>query len=720
MISLSMRAKEAIKTALAMVIAIGIALAMNWPKPYWAGFAVAMISLSTTGQSLNKGTMRMLGTLVGAVMALLFVAMFAQDRWWFMASISAYYGFCTYMLTGKKQQYFWYVSAFVSLIICTSASADLEHAFQVAVERTKETGMGILVYTLVSIFLWPNSSESELNNVSRKLFATQNRLFQLYRGLITGKRVEGDQQTLRRQEVQLLGQFGQILNAAESDSYEVFEIRQQWRHFHHQLIALMESLERWRVSLPEIQQLDFPRHIPNLHTYGSEIEVRFDQIERMLAGENPERFPQTVTLPIEAVELQALSHFQRAAAEVAKNELDGLDGLSRSLFDCIRNIRGLVQHTVLPSREETLFRRLAIDPDRCLAVFQVLVTILVAFLLWVYLDPPGHATFWSQAPLYCMIAVMSQIRPTLLFMPFVWGSLFTGVLYVFVMPHLSGYTQLGVMIFGTIFLIYYVFSEARQALSKMGWLIPFLVLTSFHNNQTYSFSAFANNVAMILLAIALAIATSYIPMSPRPEKAFLRLLTRFFRYCEFLLSSLSLKREKDQGVAGFWKTIYFQSNQLELPEKLVRTSQQVDYETVPDTTPEQVQALVLSLQDLAYRVKALLDVREFPQSGVLMRQVQEDLRAWHLTIESLFRHWGKTPGAQPEGNLRNRLTARIANMETRLDETFTLAQPGEISDEDYRNFYRYLGALRGLSEAVVAYAPCAERVNWAQWQEPRF
>jgi hypothetical protein len=103
-----------------------------------------------------------------------------------------------------------------------------------------------------------------------------------------------------------------------------------------------------------------------------------------------------------------------------------------------------------------------------------------------------------------------------------------------------------------------------------------------------------------------------------------------------------------------------------------------------------------------------------------MRQVQEDLRAWHLTIESLFRHWGKTPGAQPEGNLRNRLTARIANMETRLDETFTLAEPGEISDEAYRNFYRYLGALRGLSEAVVAYAPCAERVNWAQWREARF
>jgi uncharacterized membrane protein YccC len=61
--ALSTRAKEAIKTGLAMAIAFGIALQMGWDKPYWAGFAVAMISLSTAGQSLNKGVLRLLGTL---------------------------------------------------------------------------------------------------------------------------------------------------------------------------------------------------------------------------------------------------------------------------------------------------------------------------------------------------------------------------------------------------------------------------------------------------------------------------------------------------------------------------------------------------------------------------------------------------------------------------------------------------------------------------------
>jgi len=66
---LSVRAKESFKTALAITIAMGIALWMDWEKPYWAGFAVALISLPMEGQSLNQGAMRMLGTLVASAVA---------------------------------------------------------------------------------------------------------------------------------------------------------------------------------------------------------------------------------------------------------------------------------------------------------------------------------------------------------------------------------------------------------------------------------------------------------------------------------------------------------------------------------------------------------------------------------------------------------------------------------------------------------------------------
>ena len=63
---LSDRVKAATKTALAMVLAYGVALSMDWDNPDWAGFAVAFCSLSTVGESLNKGLLRLSGTLLGA------------------------------------------------------------------------------------------------------------------------------------------------------------------------------------------------------------------------------------------------------------------------------------------------------------------------------------------------------------------------------------------------------------------------------------------------------------------------------------------------------------------------------------------------------------------------------------------------------------------------------------------------------------------------------
>ena len=104
---LSTKTKESIKTALAMTIAYGIALSMDWDRPYWAGFAVAFVSLASIGQSMNKASLRMFGTLVAVVVSLIFIALFAQERWVFILILFIYGGFCAYMMNVSKRAYFW-------------------------------------------------------------------------------------------------------------------------------------------------------------------------------------------------------------------------------------------------------------------------------------------------------------------------------------------------------------------------------------------------------------------------------------------------------------------------------------------------------------------------------------------------------------------------------------------------------------------------------------
>ena len=719
--ALSTRTKEAIKTGLAMAIAYAIALQMDWDRPYWAAFAVAFISLPTAGQSLHKGALRMLGTLVAGMAALTLIALFPQERWWFMVFLSVYIGFCTYLMTGKKNQYFYQVMAFVCAIICFDGGANSLNAFQTAMARVQQTGMGIMVYTLVSVFLWPRTTGGDLNDTSRQLVAVQRGLFDTYRALMVGKGAGVDSRSQRLQEVQLSTRLAQALDGAEADSYEVWATRHQWRRLLRDSKALSEIRERWRESFSEIDPLELNKFLPNLAAVCAELKMRFEQIEGMLAGEAPAQALKPIALAVDKTELAARSHFERAALAVTKTQLDRLAALSRSMFDCVEDIKGFNRQSYMPPRDKALGGGLALDPDRISAVVRVLSSLWLAFLIWVYIDPPGHTSFVVMVVSMGLgLARFPQLPVSKTFLPALLSCAFAGVVYIFVMPHLSGYLQLGLMIFAVTFGIAYLFHTPQQGLSRAFGLAFFAVLTSIANQQTYDFANFASSTSMIVLGLLLLLVTSYIPFLPQPEKAFLRLLRRFFRHAEFSMSHMALDRESRTSLTGRCKMMLYQNDLMELPQKLATWGGQIDHRIFPGNPPEQVQTMVNSLHVLALRIKDLLNARENPQSTLLVRELIDDVRSWRMAIEALFQRWSDNPATEPDVDLQERLALELNAMETRIDQTLTLADQGELGPQDFENFYRLIGSYRGLSESVVAHVKLAKSFGREEWKEARF
>ena len=135
----SSKARHAIKVAIAMVVVYGIALSLDWMKPVWAGYAIVFCALLSEGESLRKGAMRLGGTVIGCVAALVIMALFPQDRWLSMLFLSAWVGFCTYMNGGSKHQYFWFVAGFATVIICFDGGTSAANAFAVT-RRLRVTG----------------------------------------------------------------------------------------------------------------------------------------------------------------------------------------------------------------------------------------------------------------------------------------------------------------------------------------------------------------------------------------------------------------------------------------------------------------------------------------------------------------------------------------------------------------------------------------------------
>ena len=68
--------QEAFKFALAMGLSYMVALWMDWEHPLWAGFSVLTCSLATADASLERGLLRLGGTIGGCILGLSLVALF--------------------------------------------------------------------------------------------------------------------------------------------------------------------------------------------------------------------------------------------------------------------------------------------------------------------------------------------------------------------------------------------------------------------------------------------------------------------------------------------------------------------------------------------------------------------------------------------------------------------------------------------------------------------
>ena len=529
---------------------------------------------------------------------------------------------------------------------------------------------------------------------------------------MSGRGTPADSAPLRTAEVQLLAQVAQTLSAAVKDSPEVWEVRHQWQRFYQQLTALQETLALWLQACPEIQPLNLPRLLPNLESLYSELDLRFEQIDQMLVNQAPSHMPQVITLAADKTEMQALTRLQQAAVGVTLARLNSIERLTRSMFGCLADIRGYAGQDPEPDPETTRRSGPTFDPDRFRPIVIVVASFWVGFFLWIYVNPPSGS-------LVALLAVVNAMIYALVFTkaPYIsaldwlqwwgFGTVLGGLLYFLVMPHLSSFAELAVLIFAANFAIYYLFGKPQQMLARFLGGAAFAICLTIDNQQSYSFSSYVDSVFMIMGGAAIAAGTKYmLQISTRPEKDYLRLRSRFFQRGESVMARLG--PDSERGTQRWLLTGYL-NDLLGLPQKLAMTARFIDYRTFLQNKPEAVQALTTNIDMIALKISMLVEARGSLQVEQLGRQLQEDFQSWRTALEDLFQRWAENPIAESADDLRERL----ATFETRIAQTIAAAGEGQVSDEANENFYWLLGSYRGLSEAAVGYARLAHSFKWA-------
>jgi uncharacterized membrane protein YccC len=154
----------AAKTTASGLIALLIAFTFELDQPQWALLTVFIVAQPQSGLVLAKSFYRIIGTWIGAAVALLLVSLFAQERVLFLGALALWIGLCTFGSQYARNflAYSFVLSGYTVAIVGIPGALDAGNAFYIATARVTEISLGVIVTATVSHIILPSSLAASL------------------------------------------------------------------------------------------------------------------------------------------------------------------------------------------------------------------------------------------------------------------------------------------------------------------------------------------------------------------------------------------------------------------------------------------------------------------------------------------------------------------------------------------------------------------------------
>ncbi|MCB8876773.1 FUSC family protein [Acidisoma silvae] len=147
------------KTFVAAMGAYYIALSSDMDRPYWAVITAYIVSQPLAGAVRSKAAFRMAGTVIGAAVAIIVIANFADAQALLTLALALWVGLCTYIgiLDRTPRSYLFLLAGYSAVIIAIPAAAAPDTTYATASLRVQEIVVGILCATVTHSVFFPRS-----------------------------------------------------------------------------------------------------------------------------------------------------------------------------------------------------------------------------------------------------------------------------------------------------------------------------------------------------------------------------------------------------------------------------------------------------------------------------------------------------------------------------------------------------------------------------------
>jgi uncharacterized membrane protein YccC len=162
------------KAIVAALLALGVAMKLDLPSPRTAMTTVFIVMQPQSGQVFAKSFYRICGTLVGLVVMLALIGLFAQQPELFIASTALWVGICTAGAARNRnfRSYGFVLAGYTAALIGFPASQNPDGAFMSAMTRVAEISIGILASGFVSAVVFPQFTGELLRSTVRRRFSS--------------------------------------------------------------------------------------------------------------------------------------------------------------------------------------------------------------------------------------------------------------------------------------------------------------------------------------------------------------------------------------------------------------------------------------------------------------------------------------------------------------------------------------------------------------------
>lgn len=664
---------SAAKTAAGILLAWALVLWFQWPDAFLAPMAVLLLQTPYLGASLRKGLMRVFGTLAGALAVLLLLAGLIQDRWALLAALSLVIGLSVYQIRASRYGYAWFMLAITATVIAADAFDQPELAFQLAVYRTSEAVLGIVIVLVINGLFWPRTAGGIYHQSLAESLGT---LADYLRALAAALRATSGT-SIPRPPPKIFGasvQLRDILTAAALDSSGFRRLRRTYEAQIRQLSVVTGSL----LALAEILRLtaeganpilDASHREPLAQTLETLAAALSQPLAAQIALHLPQLRPQTGSrIHRDNALLQALSHQCRTLADSVSELQAATQALAAERSLPAAALPAEVRAPLRWRLQNTL-------PHAGVAIMAFWLTLLIWFQ-WQW--PPSGFLGALMAVVIVGIDTLTD-RPAeqpghRVFFGALAGALLTAPLYLMVMPHLDGFVELALVLAPFYYTGLYFFHahDKPHHLPFLGLLMMGLLMPQLAPEQTYSLTGYLNSALSILSGYAIGLVTMGILIGQRPH-------VRLRHHLQALLHSIASVQGDlaKRSVPDFIHRMQVaEQHQRELLQRLSQVAPLAFDPAVPQNDPARIAALVAAAQSLSIRARALQRAR----AGLLSSPA-------------------KTATRSPLGRLNDHLSVTDAES----------LYPSIIAGHSLS----LARALRDLTAAL-------DMIDWLAWQQPRF